>query len=286
MVRSRALVAACGVPRRRAADVDALLGRRLTDVRLEAGGAPVTDGAVLSLVETRVGEPLVMADVRQTIDHLVTLGRFADIRVFGEPDGDGVRLRYGLVPLDRIVRVRFAGAAASTTTRVRAELNERLGAMPLASRRDEMAQSSRLATKRAAIRAPRSTSGSRRRAGEVGDSGRDILRPARLVGRAEDRRRRPAANLLARLDLVPGRPLDRETLDQRVRAAEDGLRDQRYYQAVVSATVNDVGPAEADITVRVSSAIAVQVEFAGDPLPASRAARWCRSSGCARWKRR
>ena len=95
-----------------AADLDALLGRRLTDVRLVADGAPVDDRRVLALVETRVGEPLVMADVRQTIDHLVTLGRYADIRVFGEADGDGVRLRYGLVPLDRIVRVRFGGPLA------------------------------------------------------------------------------------------------------------------------------------------------------------------------------
>ena len=38
-----------------------------------ADGAPVTEPALLTLVETRVGEPLVMADVRQTIDHLVTL---------------------------------------------------------------------------------------------------------------------------------------------------------------------------------------------------------------------
>ena len=92
--------------------LDALVGRRLTDVQLMAADLPVTDPAVLTLVETRVGEPLEMAAVRQTIDHLVTLGRYADIRVYGEADGDGVRLRYGLVPLDRIVRVRFDGPLA------------------------------------------------------------------------------------------------------------------------------------------------------------------------------
>ena len=113
-----------------AADIDALIGRRLTDVRLVAAGTPVDDGSVLALVETRVGEPLVMAEVRQTIDHLVTLGRYADIRVYGEADGDGVRLRYGLVPLERIVRVRFDGPLALDEAMLRSTLTDQLGATP------------------------------------------------------------------------------------------------------------------------------------------------------------
>jgi hypothetical protein len=36
---------------------------------------------VLELVETRVGEPLAMRDVRGTIEHLVGVGRFEDVRV-------------------------------------------------------------------------------------------------------------------------------------------------------------------------------------------------------------
>ena len=120
--------------------LDALVGRRLTDVQVLAGDAPIGDLAVLGLVETRVGEPLVMADVRQTIDHLVTLGRYADIRVFGEADGEGVRLRYGLVPLDRIVRVRFGGGLEIDADELRAALDEQFDAIPLASRSDDMAR--------------------------------------------------------------------------------------------------------------------------------------------------
>ncbi|MGE3473600.1 MAG: hypothetical protein AB7O28_24875, partial [Vicinamibacterales bacterium] len=84
------------------ADVSSLLGRRVTDVKLDVDGAPVGDRSVVDLVETRVGEPLDMADVRQTIDHFVTLGRYEDIKVYAEPDGDGVRLRYGLVPVEQV----------------------------------------------------------------------------------------------------------------------------------------------------------------------------------------
>ena len=50
-----------------------------------------------------------LRDVRQTIEHFVTLGRYADVRVFGEPDGEGVRLRYEVVPVERVTRLVFQG---------------------------------------------------------------------------------------------------------------------------------------------------------------------------------
>ena len=121
------------------ADVAALLGRRVTDVRLVEAAAPVLDRAVLALIETPLGEPLRMADVRQTIDHFVTLGRYADIRVFAEADGaDGVRLRYEAVPLERVVVWRFTGVpggdcnACPTSTTTPPSTNTSASASPLA----------------------------------------------------------------------------------------------------------------------------------------------------------
>jgi outer membrane protein insertion porin family len=254
-----------------AADVAELLGRRLTDVRLVAAGATVTEPGVLALIETRVGEPLVMTEVRQTIDHLVALGRFADIRVIGQPDGDGVQLRYTLVPLDRIVRLRFDGTRSIDDDVLRAEISERLGATPAASRRDELAQlvearyrARGFATPRVDVRlAPAG------RPGEVIATVAAAPGPRTVVGRAVLEGDGPA-DLLSRLELAPGRPLDRETLDQRVRAAEDDLRDDRYYEAVVTATVREAGPAEADVTVRATLGDRVRVDLTGDPLPAGR----------------
>jgi hypothetical protein len=62
------------------ADVTQFLGRTITDVRVEISGVPVTDPGLLELIETRVAEPLGMRNVRGTIDHLVGLGRFEDVR--------------------------------------------------------------------------------------------------------------------------------------------------------------------------------------------------------------
>ncbi|MGE0359141.1 MAG: POTRA domain-containing protein [Vicinamibacterales bacterium] len=258
-------------PAAAAAELDALLGRRLTDVRLVVGGAPVTDDALLILVETRVGAPLAMADVRQTIDHLVALGRFLDIRVVGQPDGDGVQLRYTLVPVDRIVRLRFEGVRAIDDDVLRAEIDEQFGATPPASRRDELVRlvearyrSRGYATPRVDVRLDPAG-----RPGEVAATVVAVPGPRTVVGRATVEGDRPG-DLLSRLGLVPGRPLDRETLDERVRAVEDVLRADRYYEAVVTATVRDAGPAEADVIVRSSLGDQVRVEFTGDPLPAAR----------------
>jgi hypothetical protein len=97
-------------------DIRDLLGRTIVDVRVEVGGVPYTDVAVLQLFETRVGEPLAMDRVRESIDHLVGLGRFEDVRVFAESAGprvDGVTVRWVLVPVQRIAAIEFDAASVS-----------------------------------------------------------------------------------------------------------------------------------------------------------------------------
>ena len=71
----------------------------------------VTESGVLDLVETRIGEPLRMHDVRETIDHLAGLGRFEDIRVFATAAEQGVTLRWLLVPVTRINKITVTGAS-------------------------------------------------------------------------------------------------------------------------------------------------------------------------------
>ena len=97
---------------RHAADQRNILGRTVTDVRVEIAGAPVIDPGVLELIETRIGEPLDdAARCATTIDHLVGLGRFEDVRVFAAPADQGVALRWQLTPVRRIARVSVTGNA-------------------------------------------------------------------------------------------------------------------------------------------------------------------------------
>ena len=65
----------------------------VTEVVVEQEGARVTDPLVLGLVETRVGAPLTQTSVRESITHLMSLGRFEDVQVVQEPVPGGLRDR-------------------------------------------------------------------------------------------------------------------------------------------------------------------------------------------------
>ena len=254
------------------ADVGELLGRRVTDVRIAAAGAPVTDPEALALIETRIGDALTLADVRETIDHFVALDRYADIQVFAEPDGEGVRLRYAVVPIATVVRVSFEGAFGVDANALRTELADQFGATPLSNRLPEMTQA--LVTRYAAHGFPAARVEARTapdgRPGQV--AAIFALTPGRQVqvGRVTALGTAGSADLLQRLGLQTGRPLDREAFEERVRAAEDALRDDGYYEAIVSATVSEAVAGAADVAVRAERGDMVEVTFAGDPVPDDR----------------
>ena len=126
-----------------AADVRDFLGRPLADVRVEVGGQPLVDPAVVQLIETRVGEALSMRLVRETIDHLVGLGRFQDIRVEAAASparADAVSLIWTLVPVQRIAHVEFTGEPALSASELRTEISERFGVLPAGPRAPEIVQ--------------------------------------------------------------------------------------------------------------------------------------------------
>src|SRR6187399_2436286 len=120
------------VARPAVADVQQFLGRTITDVRVEIAGVPLLKETVLELVETRIGEPLTMRGVRATIDHLVGLGRFEDVRVYATTAEPGVALVWQLIPVRRITTIAVTGNPELSRDAIRAELTERFGAQPSA----------------------------------------------------------------------------------------------------------------------------------------------------------
>ena len=83
------------------------LGQRIVEIRLVREGRPVDEPTVLALVETHVGDPLSMAEVRASITHIFGLGRFQDVQVEAIDAPGGVALRYNLIPLHSVERVDF-----------------------------------------------------------------------------------------------------------------------------------------------------------------------------------
>ena len=105
-------------PVQAARDVDRFIGRNVVEVGLAVDGRPLEDAAVHELIETRVGEPLSMRQVRETLAHLFSLGLYRGVEVGAGARGDGVALLYGLRSSEIIDRIEFSDAAWRAGNRV------------------------------------------------------------------------------------------------------------------------------------------------------------------------
>ena len=249
------------------------LRRTITDVRVEIAGLEVADANVLNLIETRVGDPLQAHSVRNTIDHLVGLGRFEDVRVMTAPSDQGVALRWQLIPVRRISTITVTGNPVLPASGIRAELEDRHGGLPSTNRVNAM-----VATLQAyyadrgfpnAVILPRLqeedpapervelvlaiTAGERVTIGAATVTGTPL---------------EPAPAVLAALNLQAGRPYDRPAIDARISAYEESLRDRGYYEARVrSSPVMAENGRTVSVTVDVDPGPHVNLVFAGDPAP-------------------
>ena len=249
------------------------LGKTITDVRVEIAGIPATDPNVLGLIETRIGEPLAMQTVRNTIDHLVGLGRFEDVRVFSDPADQGVSVRWQLTPRRKIAKISVTGNAVLPVSGVRAELTDRFGALPSAIRVPDMVTA--LQAYYADRGFPRATilprieekdpapervelvlsieAGERVTIGAAQVTGSPLETPATIIGE---------------LNVQPGRAYDRPAIDARIAAYEEALRERGYYEARVrpAAVLSEDGRT-VSLTVDVEPGPHVRLVVAGDSLP-------------------
>ena len=92
-----------------AAGVEEYVGKLVLEVRLVSNGGLVQDQALLDLVETKIGAPLSIRQVRESVLHLFTLGRFEDVQVDAASLQQGVALHYDLIPLQVVERLEFQG---------------------------------------------------------------------------------------------------------------------------------------------------------------------------------
>ena len=79
-------------------EIEKFIGQPVVRVELLSDGLSLPDDGAQELVETKVGAPLSMREVRESITHLFSLGRFESVEVTGVLLSDGVALQYGLVP--------------------------------------------------------------------------------------------------------------------------------------------------------------------------------------------
>lgn len=261
-----------------AADIGEYLGRPVASVRLAAEGRDTTDPKLLEMVQTRVGRPLTMIDVRESIAHLFSMGRFEGVVVHADVAGTGVALRYELVPVRPIERVEFAGTLdppGVDEKGLREAVRDRFGAAPSAARASDMAALIRdQLAERGYLRAQVTARPVLERPLQRGVLVFGIEAGARTSISAIDVIGSPGisrAELLKRLDLSIGGPYEREALNRRIEQYIQDRRNQGYYSARLTIRTELVDEDRvARVTLTPMPGPRVRVAFNGDPLPAGR----------------
>jgi outer membrane protein insertion porin family len=243
----------------------------ISEIHIEQEGRAVADPLVLSLLETSVGEPLSIQEVRETITHLTSLRRYEDVQVFQEPAGTGIRLRYVLYPLHPVDRVEFRGTLGLRESDVRDVTAERFGPAPPASRIEEVAD---------ALRATYRERG---------------YASARVTSRLEETHAPDRASMIFEIDagarasiaaveidevdsadkpVVPGEigvkigaPYDSIVILEALDQYAANLRARGFYEARAVHAVTFRPDGSATVRVTVDRGPLVTVAFAGDPLP-------------------
>jgi outer membrane protein assembly complex protein YaeT len=247
----------------------AQIGERIVEVRLEQEGQTVTEPGITGLVETTVGEPLSMSDIRETTTHFMSLGRFEDIRSFAEAAAGGVRVRYDLVPLHPVDRLEFRGRLGMSEDRLRQVVADRYGSTPPATRADDVAAVLRDGYRRngyplATVTPQVVESHNPDRATMIFDidAGRRALIAEVMIFQTDERE---ADTALGVPDIPVGEPYDQEQIDRILEQWEDRMRDRGYYEA--SASHGASFPDDAYLRVNISRGPRVVIAFSGDPLP-------------------
>lgn len=252
-----------------AAGVDDFVGQRVVGVELLSGGALLRDEAVLELVETRVGEPLSMRKVRESVAHMFSLGRFENVAVDGRLQAGGVVLQYVLAPLRIIERIGIDGRPGVSADEVRRAVTDAHGPAFRAGQAPAIAGTlQRFYRERGFLSASVETRVERR-------GGRPELRVAVRPGvraRIDQFTVRGVSAtmyplILERLGLRRGMVYDGRDIDRRLRGYEAELRGRRYYEISLGREIEVLGGGDlVHLVLDVRHGRRITVELAGDAV--------------------
>lgn len=250
----------------------AQVGERVVEVVVEQEGQPVTEPTITRLIQTRVGEPLSIADVRETTDHLFSLRRFDDVQTSSEPVPNGVRLRYTLFPLHPVDRIDFRGTLGLSEGSLRSLVVERFGDSPRSGQLGEIAETLRAQYRRkgydrASITPHVVVSHGPDRATlfiDVEAGPRQTITDVKITQVDPER----SVKIEELPDVKKGQPFDEDAIERELRAWEERMRARGYYEASASHGPSISGEG-IFVTVNLALGPRVVLDFAGDPLPES-----------------
>ena len=254
--------------------VDGYIGRSVVEVQLVVDGRPLEDAAARDMVETRVGEPLSMRDVRDSLAHLFSRGLYRAVEVGGGASRGGVALTYELQSLETIDGIEFAGARGVSEQELRRRIEQRHGAAFPAGAAEAVADTVRRTYAESGFFNPRvlyeaAGAGPRRVLRISIDAGpRAFVRRWPITGES------PAFHTVIRTRLGLGgrQPYDGPALERRLGDYEADLRQRGYYEARLSHAVDRLSDTEVDVHLTVHRGPRIVVTFEGDEIPDARPA--------------
>jgi outer membrane protein insertion porin family len=259
------------------ADVAAYLGKPIASVRLMVEGTETDEPLLRQIVATAPGQPLSMVQVRETVAHLFSLGRFEGVSVDATIEEGRVALRYELVPIHPVSRIRFAlppTAPGIDEGALRRAVVDRYGTTPPLSRVVDMTRILTDALRERGYLHPVITprpeiEHAPERATLVFSIEPGVRTTIGTVEVAGPRTER--AEILSRLDLSAGAPYRREALNARIERFIEERRRRGYSEAKIAPVVTfSEDDRVANMTVTFTPGPRVRVVFTGDPLPADR----------------
>ena len=251
-------------------------GRAVEEIRVLVEDAPSDQPALLELIEARVGAPLAMADVRDSIAHLFTLGRYQDIQVEAvDAPGGGVRLTFNLIPLHNIERIEFEGLLGLSERQLRNVVVERYGASPSIGRVDAAARTlQQFYAEHGYLRARVEA-----RPDVLHNPDRTLLTfivdpgPRATIDQVEIEGdpRVSREEFLGRIGATAGAVYERPRLQEKLDEYVARLKERRFFEAQGSLRAIESEDARTvDLVIAIDPGLPVTVRFEGDPIPADR----------------
>lgn len=246
------------------------IGKNIVEVRLQLRGVGVQNPELVDIIETRVGSPLAMVEVRESMAHLFGLGLYQDVQVDASLRADGVVLTYNLVPAQRVRRILFEGALGLPESDLRRIIVERHGSSPSLARASQtVATLQTVYRERGYPKAEIII-----RSDDIDPSNASMIVNIRPGPRARigaiDVQGTPSNQVLSAIDLRVGDEYDGVEIDSRLQRYAEQLRSQGYYEARVAQLPRYVeGDAAVNLVLSVEPGPRVEIVFQGDPLAES-----------------
>src|SRR5262245_55991706 len=251
----------------------AQVGQKIVEIQLDQEGHPVNDPAVLRLIETRVGDVLSVRSARETIAHLMALGRYEDVQVASEPAGGGVRVKYVLLPRHPIDRIRFVGRVELSEDALRQIVGDRFGDSPSATRIPEISEALRLEYRRRGFPGAKLTP----RVEIFHDPDRSTLvidvDPGPRARILEVRRTQVDATDRSTItdlpDIKQGDTYDETVIGRKLQEWETRIRGRGYYEARANQNASISEDGSVFLFLNLELGPMVRLVFEGDPLPSN-----------------